>query len=165
MYLYQALMHAERGLDLPHSLRLAHKAGWLIGHSDESVKSRFRSWQYECLGLIKLRQGRVDQAISDLERAIAMRSDGLVDEGSGCYYLALAYTKKAQANPADSAQWHARARQRCLEARQATIRGVLKQETTDLLEQLDMLERISNGRPPESLPAARAADSTAPSPI
>ena len=154
LYLYQAMMYAERGVNLTQGLRLARKSGSLIAHADPSKESQFRSWQYESLGFIKLRQGLIDNAIADLEKAIAMRSDGLVAEGGGYYHLAMAYLAKARANPADSAPWLAQARRRCIDASQNNVRGVYKEEISNLLKQLDALEIAA---PPPSPPSPKTA--------
>ena len=158
IYLCRAMMCAERRVNLKQGLRFAMRTRSLIKSVERSKQEKFQSWQYECLGAIMLQQGQVDTAITNLERAIALGSEGFIDEGGGYYRLAKAYVVRARNASPDSAQWLDRARQRCEDAAQASIRGVYKEEIDRMRREIDSFEaKQTTAQPPSGAVASKDA--------
>ena len=137
IHLCRAMMYAERRVNLTEGRRLARRATSLITRADKSRQNQLRSWQYECLGAIKLEKGDLDGAIKDLETAIALSSDGLIEEGSGYYRLAKAHLACARSTLFNPAQSLLLARERCDDAEKASLRGVYKDKIDRLRKEID----------------------------
>jgi len=92
-----AYTNAERNTNLPRSLELIEIAQLYI---DEllylTCPVHFPADCLDCKGWILFRMGRIEDAISSLQRAISLSSDP-----KGYFHLALAYEKKLQASKLD----------------------------------------------------------------
>lgn len=127
-----ALSYAERSVNLQRALCLTRYANWLLAKTDKSSRQQDEADLHDCIGYIRLKEERVDEAIRELEQAVALAADG------GAYFhLAQAYMARAQSDWSARTHWRAKAREACARARDADVRGRYSQEITDFLRQLN----------------------------
>ena len=144
VYLGRAWSYAERGANLQQAQDLVRRATWPISQLDVLRQPIFTGTQHHCLGLVRLREGATLEAVQELETAVKMQPSFC------CSYfrLAQAYLARADSDLPGRAQLLTKARERCLDARQADLREEHKEDIAALLRQLDALQ---------ALPAAKAA--------
>jgi tetratricopeptide (TPR) repeat protein len=133
-YLCSAFSYAERGVNLERALRRTRYAKRRIARASGSKRQMYQGGYHDTLGLIHYRAGQINEAIKELEQAVALTAD------SGAYCrLAQAYLAHVQTDAIGRTHWIAKARDSCIHAGEADLRGAYNKEIGDLIKRLNQL--------------------------
>lgn len=134
-YLSKAFSYAERDVNFEEALSLTGKAkDYLSELKDVVARDRCEAAYADCVGWILYKQGKIDDAITYLENAVAQTNN------AGAYlHIALAYEHKLQ-ECKDKAQLQfliAKIQAYCQHAQQIDIKNEFSQRLNDLRLRLD----------------------------
>jgi tetratricopeptide (TPR) repeat protein len=136
-YLGLAFLYADLGVNLGRAERLTLCARLRLARMNPETQAaslrdnELRARYHECLGALHFRRGELDQAIDEIERAVALYY------GSLSYLLLARYRlAKAKSVREGASRWRELAREACLRVRETDVRGEYAAEIAELLGEL-----------------------------
>jgi tetratricopeptide (TPR) repeat protein len=133
-YLRLSTSYAERGVKLDRARSLAGYVNWLLPQLDASKVDAFRSECHDCLGVIALKSGKLDDATREFQDSIAASSSG-----ENYCHLAQVWLARARAALTAADEPLVKLRECCSRASEADLRGRLTGDIADLLRHADAL--------------------------